>query len=437
MLHCVWRLLFVVVLATASTAFAQVGASSALHVEGDVALTHDPSIARDGRTYYVFATGKAPGGGQLPIRCSDDLDRWRLCGRVFDQVPGWIRQTSPGTEDLWAPDISFSHGEYRLYYAYSIFGKNLSGIALATNKTLDPARPDYKWVDRGLVLRSTVADDFNAIDPATIEDSSGRLWMAFGSFWSGIKMRELDPAAGKLLGSNARVYDLAARLKPVDATPAKPGLPPDYQAVEAPSLIAHGGFFYLFVSWDLCCRGTKSTYRTMVGRSRVVTGPYLDRTGRSMAEGGGSSLMEANGVWLGPGGASALLQASGRADLLVFHAYSARSGRPRLQISTIGGATAGRGLRSRRSPWPKTNQIRTIRPTSLRPERRPGSPATGRRRRVGTKHLRNSRLPGPAFASCRPLARRRLASPLRLAWRCTSPAPAGLRMCVRACGRAV
>ena len=336
MRRSVCRLFWGVLLTAASAAFAQNAAPSALHLEGDVAQTHDPSIARDGTTYYVFATGKAPGGGQLPIRCSDDLHRWRLCGRVFDQAPVWIRQTSPGTEDLWAPDISFSHGEYRLYYAYSLFGKNLSGIALATNKTLDPSRPDYRWMDKGLVLKSTAADDFNAIDPATIEDNSGRLWLAFGSFWSGIKMRELDPATGKLLASNARIYDLAARLKPADAAPAKPGLPPDYQAVEAPFVIAHDGYFYLFVSWDLCCRGTRSTYHTMVGRSRSVTGPYLDRAGRSMAEGGGSPLIERNGVWLGPGGESALLQAPGGPDLLVFHAYSATTGRPQLQISTIG-----------------------------------------------------------------------------------------------------
>jgi arabinan endo-1,5-alpha-L-arabinosidase len=104
--------------------------------------------------------------------------------------------------------------------------------------------------------------------------------------------------------------------------------------VEAPFIVHHGGYYYLFVSWDLCCRGTKSTYRTMVGRARKVTGPYLDRDGKSMAEGGGSELLAANQRWLGPGGESILMQPGGE-DLIVFHAYDAKTGKPALQISTI------------------------------------------------------------------------------------------------------
>src|ERR1700712_2424221 len=109
----------------------------AYQLQGAYPFTHDPSIAKDGGTYYVFATGKAPEGGQFPMRCSEDLVTWRRCGHVFDEIPKWIQERSPGTKELWAPDISFSHGMYRLYYAYSLFGKNTSGIALATNKTLD------------------------------------------------------------------------------------------------------------------------------------------------------------------------------------------------------------------------------------------------------------------------------------------------------------
>jgi len=99
----------------AVSAFAQ--APVVYHLEGDYAMTHDPSIAKDGSTYYVFATGKALEGGQFPIRCSEDLIHWRHCGHVFDSIPAWIQQRSPGTQELWAPDISFSHGVYRLYYA--------------------------------------------------------------------------------------------------------------------------------------------------------------------------------------------------------------------------------------------------------------------------------------------------------------------------------
>jgi arabinan endo-1,5-alpha-L-arabinosidase len=307
-------------------------------LSGDYAFTHDPSIARDGKTYYVFATGKAPDGGQFPVRCSPDLHTWTLCGHVFDEIPAWIRERSPGTKELWAPDVSFEHGEYRLYYAYSLFGVNTSGIGLATNKTLDRNSPDYKWIDKGLVLDSRASDDFNAIDPNYVEDAHGNAWLSFGSFWTGIKMRRLDPKTGLLSTADTKLYSLASRAKPNPVPPQKfdpehPVLPPDWTAVEAPFIVQHDKFYYLFVSWDLCCRGTRSTYRTMVGRATSVTGPYLDRSGKPMSEGGGTQLLGANHRWLGPGGESVLHD--GGQDLLVFHAYDATTGRPALQISTI------------------------------------------------------------------------------------------------------
>ncbi|HTW81788.1 MAG TPA: arabinan endo-1,5-alpha-L-arabinosidase [Terracidiphilus sp.] len=300
---------------------------------GDFQFTHDPSIAREGGTYYVFATGAAPGGGQLPIRCSPNLIDWKFCGRVFDETPAWIHQVSPQTRDLWAPDISLFNGKYHLYYAYSAFGVNTSGIALATNDTLDPASPNYHWKDEGVVLTSTATDDFNAIDPNIVFEEDGQPWLSFGSFWSGIKMRRIDPVTGKTDPEDKTLYSLAARAKPESADPAKPGLPPDWEAIEAPFIVRHECYFYLFVSYDLCCRGTKSTYRIMVGRSRHVTGPYLDANGEPMLQGGATQLLGANNRWVGPGGESILQRPEG--DIIVFHAYDAVTGKPALQISTL------------------------------------------------------------------------------------------------------
>lgn len=305
----------------------------ALHLTGDYARTHDPSIAREGNRYYVLSTGQAPGGGQFAIRCSTDLMQWKLGGHVFDDVPAWIRADSPKTRDLWAPDISFFNRKYHLYFAYSIFGANTSGIAVATNDTLDPQSPSYHWKDEGLVLKSVAFDDFNAIDPNIVLDNKGQPWLSFGSFWGGIKMRRIDAATGKLSASDPTLYSLAARVKPADAEPPKPGLPANWEAIEAPFIVRHGGFYYLFVSFDLCCRGTRSTYRMMVGRSKKVTGPYFDKDGRPMQQGGGTQLLAANQRWLGPGGESVLQRREG--DLLVFHAYDAATGKPALQISTI------------------------------------------------------------------------------------------------------
>jgi arabinan endo-1,5-alpha-L-arabinosidase len=338
-------------------------APQALVLSGQFAGTHDPSVAEDHGKYYVFATGAAfptrPDGSvppppsvgdagakerpktqldprglpQFPIRCSDDLHAWKRCGEVFPSIPQWIQETSPATKELWAPDISYFDGLYHLYYAFSAFGKNTSGIALATNETLDSTSPKYKWVDKGLVLRSYVQDDFNAIDPNPILDAKGDAWLSFGSFWGGIKMRKLDRKTGLLSTTDTKTYALASRGAKT-AGPRNPDLPPDTEAVEAPFIFRHGDYYYLFVSWDLCCRGVKSTYRTMVGRSKKVTGPYVDKEGKAMEDGGGSPMLTANATWLGPGGES-LLHLKDE-DLIVFHAYSAVNGRPALQISTLG-----------------------------------------------------------------------------------------------------
>lgn len=330
----------------------------ALALTGDIQGTHDPSIIKDGDTWYVFSTTRGR-GGELPVRCSDDLKRWKRCGDVFPSIPDWIRQDSPGTRNLWAPDISYFDRLYHLYYVYSIFGKNTSGIALLTNKTLDPSSPDFHWNDHGLVLRSVASDDFNAIDPNLAIDAKGGTWLVFGSFWSGIKLRRIDRATGKLSTQDTTQYSLAihyagrspnaqaapphtASVPAVPTAPVAPDLgspaprpanPAGPHAIEAPFIVHKGHFYYLFVSVDFCCRGAQSTYKVMVGRASKITGPYLDATGKPMAEGGGTLLLSGNSKWAGPGGESVLLQKSG--DIIAYHAYDAYTGQPSLQISTI------------------------------------------------------------------------------------------------------
>lgn len=305
-----------------------------IKVEGDVEYTHDPSIIKDGDTWYLFSTANGPDRkGELPIRCSKDLHHWRLCGSVLDQVPDWIKKESPKTRELWAPDISYFDGMYHLYYAFSVFGKNTSGIALMTNKTLDPKSSDFHWEDQGLVLESHAEDGFNAIDPNLSIDAEGHTWLAFGSFWSGIKMRRIDRKTGKLSTEDTKLYSLATRKRPANPPPNPPGLPGDWQAVEAPFVVHHDGYYYLFVSFDLCCRGVKSNYKTMVGRSRNITGPYVDASGTPMLEGGGTPVLVGNQRWAGPGGESVLHQKNG--DIMVFHAYDGKTGDAYLQISSI------------------------------------------------------------------------------------------------------
>lgn len=307
------------ILAAASARTPQV-----LQLTGDLEGVHDPAIIRQGGTNYLFVTNGRP-GELIPIRCSTDLHAWKLCGHVFDRLPDWAAKEIPRARMPWAPDISFFSGKYHLYYAVSSFGSRNSAIGLATNLTLDPKDPNYRWVDEGMVLRSyQEKDDWNAIDPNLFISSKTEMWLDWGSFWGGIKMRRIDPETGKLSTQDTTMYSLASR----------PRTPPIDGSVEAPFLIRHGKYFYLFVSFDRCCRGVNSTYNVVVGRSRKVTGTYLDQTGKPMTEGGGSLVIAATTKnWRGPGHEAVLQEREG--DYLIFHAYNGTTGRPFLQVSTM------------------------------------------------------------------------------------------------------
>jgi len=166
--------------------------SLALAQQGDVRRVHDPCIIAADGAYYVFCTG-----GGIASRRSKDLVHWERIGAVFRALPAWTGAEVPGVRGLWAPDISYFNGRYHLYYAVSTFGQNRSCIGLAVNATLDPANPDYKWVDLGKVIESRQGDAFNAIDANIVFDEQKQPWMAFGSFWSGIKLIRIDPSTGK------------------------------------------------------------------------------------------------------------------------------------------------------------------------------------------------------------------------------------------------
>ncbi len=291
--------------------------SQMLELAGFVQRIHDPVMAKEGDTYYVFSTGS-----RIIVICSQDMLTWEWCGRVFDSNPAWVAAAVPGVGDLWAPDIAFFNGKWHLYYSGSTFGSNRSVIGLATNRTLDPKSPEYAWVDEGLVIASTPSDNWNTIDPNFALDATGQPWLAFGSFWSGLKLRKLDPQTVLLAADDPTLYSLAAR--------AEAGGP-----IEAPFIVRRGGYYYLFASYDACCRGVDSTYNVRVGRSAAITGPYADRENRPLLEGGGTQILSAYGQWRGPGHNG--IYQEGENFWIVYHAYDAQEvGIPKLRIETLG-----------------------------------------------------------------------------------------------------
>jgi arabinan endo-1,5-alpha-L-arabinosidase len=276
-------------------------------LQGDL-HAHDPSMIKADGTYYVFSTG-----GGLQIRTSTDLIHWQYEGPVFDTIPAWISQAvGSDVTNLWAPDIAYHNGVYYLYYCGSVFGKNTSVIGLATNTTLDRTNPNYRWADQGLVIQSGLADDFNAIDPNLTFDASGQPWLTFGSFWSGIQLMKLDSRTFKLVNPTETRYNLASNYA-------------DSSAIEAPYLIYRDGYYYLFASIDFCCRGADSTYKTVVGRAREITGPYYNKDGTRMGEQANFTvLLMSEGNVVGPGGES--IYRDNNTDVIIYHYYDANDG---------------------------------------------------------------------------------------------------------------
>lgn len=284
---------------------------------------HDPSnIIRAGDRYYLFHTGRGVGSLSSP-----DLIHWERGPAVWSEFPHWVREVVPDHRGhFWAPDIIELQGRYLLYYSVSAFGKQTSAIGLAVNQTLDPADPRYQWTDRGIVVQTNADSDHNAIDPSLLLTSQGELWMAYGSFWSGLKLVQLDPATGLLLDPAAPPISLAWA-----------------EQIEAPTLHERDGWFYLFINWGWCCRGLNSTYNIRVGRSRQITGPYLDREGRDLRQAGGTLVLDSEGHELGPGHAGLISQ--GDRILLSYHFYDARAN----GLSRLG----FRNLRWSADGWPE------------------------------------------------------------------------------------
>lgn len=228
-------------------------ASPAFALEGQINI-HDPStvIQCEGK-YYVFGTG---GGGLV------STDGW-----------AWQRgAVRPGGGV--APDVIHIGDRYIVSYAGT-------GVHTMWTKTLDPNSPDFGFQDDTVVATGDL--DCNAIDPAFLLDSTdGKLWMTYGSYIGYIRLLELNPKTGKLADPNEQPINVAINC-------------------EASAMIYHDGWYYLLATHGSCCQGANSGYNIRVGRSKKVTGPFLDNMGIDMLQGGGKLFCDSGGRNIGPG----------------------------------------------------------------------------------------------------------------------------------------
>jgi arabinan endo-1,5-alpha-L-arabinosidase len=238
-----------------TAAFAQVGKP----------FIHDPSTIMecDGK-YYTFGTGR---GGLI----SED---------------GWTWNSGAERPGGGAAPDAIKIGD-RYLIAYGSTGGGLGGghngkINTMWNKTLDPNSPDFKFTEPIVVAFSEGMEDCDAIDPGLLLDpTDGRLWCSYGTYFGFIRLVELDPKTGKRVEGNEAI-DIA-----IDC--------------EATELEYRDGWYYLLGTHGTCCDGANSTYNIVVGRSKKVTGPYLDNMGREMLKGGGKMVVAAGGRVTGPG----------------------------------------------------------------------------------------------------------------------------------------
>ncbi len=297
---------------------------------------HDPVMIRQGGTWYLFCTGFG-----ISAWSSQDMQHWKREKPVFATAPQWAAEAVPGFRNhIWAPDISYYNGTYYLYYSVSAFGKNTSCIGLVTNSTLSPDDKNFKWVDHGKIIQSIPGKtNWNAIDPNLITDRKGTPYLAFGSFWDGLKLVKLKTDRIGLAESTDNLPTIASRKKdpsvkenlpPVDNNPPDAG----GNAIEAPFIFRKNGWYYLFASVDYCCKGPQSTYKMIIGRAKDVKGPYLDKEKVPMARGGGSLLLQGDSAWYGVGHNAVCTFDD--TDYLVFHGYDALDGgKPKLRIEKL------------------------------------------------------------------------------------------------------
>ncbi|HVT06909.1 MAG TPA: family 43 glycosylhydrolase, partial [Polyangia bacterium] len=224
--------------------------------------THDPSrmIASNGK-FFIFPTG----GGTM---VSSDGLAW-----TRGTAPPWNRNLLANNEGIWAPDVIYLNGKYMLFYSMYASDKS-SAIGLLTSPSLDPAAPDYKWTDQGVVVSAPAGVTFSMIDPCPVLDAAGNLWLSWGGGYpfstsaNSIWLTRLDNDTGKPVTSD-----------PAYQPPNNPGHALEQGHKEGSYVYYHGGHYYLWWQTGSCCSGASSSYTMHVAQATSITGPYTgDRT---------------------------------------------------------------------------------------------------------------------------------------------------------------
>jgi arabinan endo-1,5-alpha-L-arabinosidase len=262
-------------------------------------FVHDPVMIKQGETYYIYSTG-------IGIKTSSDRVNWLNAGSVFgrDSIKfAWWNNDIKDKIGLWAPDIHYSNGKYQLYYSVSAWMNFNSSIGLATNTTLDPKDPAYKWVDEGQIISfKNGGEGVNVIDPNIFIDKDGKKYLIYGSYKAGLRLVELDYKTGKL------------KKDPPDITTITTSMGEGSFIIKGPK------YYYVFASRGRCCAGDSSTYQIVMGRSKNVKGPYVNKEGESWVDNKYSLFLAGDSTEPGRGHNGFFTEHD--TTFIVYHAYT-------------------------------------------------------------------------------------------------------------------
>jgi arabinan endo-1,5-alpha-L-arabinosidase len=332
-------------------------------VSGTGIFVHDPNLVQDPitHTYWLYGTHQT-------IAYSTDLSTFTYttestaegactaaqatmwiadadhCPIIGPDFPSWTGLQTPKSDnngadtDVWAPDVMYANGTYYQYYAIP-YEPATSGAAEAVIGLATSTNAWGPWTDKGWIVSSwspnttppagfgfNPGSTYNAIDPAPFIDASGNWWLSFGSWFDGIHLMQLDPASGLPLATDIPVIAYRAA--------------GEEGSFIYPWVVNGTQYYYYFAPINVCCQGDSSTYRIIYGRATSPGGPYLDRGGLDLKNGGGTILLSAYANINGPGGQSVFTDTgsdgSQSQPTLVYHYYDGNNnGTPTLGLNRL------------------------------------------------------------------------------------------------------
>lgn len=258
----------------------------------------DPTIVRGKDGYfYAYSTQNRIQGKRyyIPIIRSKNLVDWEIVGQALTKRPSWKKDGG----GLWAPGVTPFKNKYYMFYSYSLWGDKNAAIGLAIAD-----KPEGPFTDKGKFLDSESSGVYNSIDPFFIHDN-GKNYLFWGSF-HGIYAIELSADALSITGKKIPIAD---------------------RQYEASYVLKRNGYYYYFGSVGSCCEGLKSTYHVKVGRSKNITGPYVDKNGVDLMNKGGTLFLkeDKDKTFVGTGHNAEIITDKNKTDWFIYHAYSKES----------------------------------------------------------------------------------------------------------------